>query len=385
MTPRVGTEQNAAARSPSRRDKRNQMTPPEPMTSVQARTHAAADQKTPPNDPTSRSRAQLGPEKARTSYVGVRSERAPSAGNALRLPRQALRSPIRRYGHSMSPDSMKPIADAARARDLRHVDARIGLLGDPHAHLLWTSRAVGRLAARGVRQIHVLGDFGFVWHGAPKERRDLEWIDEVLETQGVQLLITGGNHEGYDALERDYPQDRDGYRSLAERIVWLPPGSRGATVAGTTVASLGGANSIDRPRRQPSVDGGGGSWWPQEQITDADLAALGTAQVDVLLAHDAPITAELIRRLEPSRHRCTTAGLAYANVGQRKLQRAVEQVRPRLVVSGHYHLHLDATETLNPLAAEPFEMRSVILSCSGEPASVAVRYVDAGAVEYVDI
>jgi hypothetical protein len=236
-----------------------------------------------------------------------------------------------------------------------------------------------------VRQIHVLGDFGFVWHGAPKERRDLEWLDEVLETQGAQLLITGGNHEGYDTLERDYPQDHNGYRSLTERIVCLPRGWRGATAAGTTIASLGGANSIDRPRRQPSVDGRGWSWRPQEQVTDADLAALGTAHVDVLLAHDAPITAELTRRLEPSRHRWTTAGLGYANVGQRKYQRAVGQVRPRLVVFGHYHLHLDATETLNPLAAEPFEMRSVILSCSGEPASAAVLNVDAGEVEFVNV
>lgn len=280
---------------------------------------------------------------------------------------------------------MKPTADAAPARDLRHVDARIGLLGDPHANLLWTNRAIERLAARGGRQIHVLGVFGFVWHGAPKERRDLEWIDEVLETQGVQLLITGGNHEGYDALERDYPQDRDGYRSLAERIVWLPRGWRGATVAGTTVANLGGANSIDRPRRQPSVDGRGGSWWPQEQITDADLAALGTAQVDVLLAHDAPITAELVRRLEPSRHRWTAAGLNYANDGQRMFHRAVEQVRASLIISGHYHLHLDATEMLSPAAAEAFQTRSVILNCSGEPASAAVLDVSSGAVEFVDV
>ncbi|WP_123310955.1 hypothetical protein [Curtobacterium sp. JUb34] len=221
-----------------------------------------------------------------------------------------------------------------------------------------------------MRQIHVLG--GFVWHGAPKERRDLEWLDEVLETQGAQLLITGGNSEGYDALERDYPPNHDEHRSLTERIVWLPRGWRGATAAGTTVAGLGGADSIDRPRRQPPVGGRGGSWRPQEQLTDADLAALGTAHVDVLLAHDAPITTELTRRLEPSRHRWTTAGLDYANDGQQMFHRAVEQVRRQLVVSGHYHLHLDTTEMLCPATAESFEIRSVILSGSGEPASAAV-------------
>lgn len=40
------------------------------------------------------------------------------------------------------------------------VDERIGVLGDPHADLQWIKLAIRNLHRAGVRQIHVLGDFG---------------------------------------------------------------------------------------------------------------------------------------------------------------------------------------------------------------------------------
>ncbi|WIB65688.1 metallophosphoesterase [Curtobacterium sp. MCBD17_040] len=256
------------------------------------------------------------------------------------------------------------------------VHDRIGVLGDPHADFLWTKRALEKLLATGVQQIHVLGDFGFVWHGAPKERNTLNRLTAVLATHDGHLYVTGGNHEGYAALQRHYPADPDGYRHLTDRVHWLPRGWRGYTDAGTVVASLGGANSIDRERRTPPIDGHGGSWWPEEQITDADLTALGTTPVDVLLAHDAPRTQALALRLKADEGSWSRNGLAYSDLGQQMFQRGVEQVQPKLVLSGHYHQFLDTTETFHDRGGNPYTTRSVILNCNGFARSAATLEPD---------
>jgi len=260
--------------------------------------------------------------------------------------------------------------------DHTHVDATVGIIGDTHADTKWTLAALNRVLSHGVKQVHVLGDFGFIWHGAPKEGRELIRLTTTLTDHGAHLYVTGGNHEGYAALDRDHPADTDGYRTITDRITWLPRGWRGQTTAGTHVASLGGANSIDYERRRPPQGGHGGSWWPEEQLTDADLAALGTAPVDVLLAHDAPRSQALHHQLAKTLHHWSKQGLAYSDAGQHMFQRAVEQVQPKLVLSGHYHLHLDTTETFHTAHGDPFDTRSIILNCNGQPDSAGVLHVD---------
>jgi hypothetical protein len=252
------------------------------------------------------------------------------------------------------------------------VHTSFGVLGDPHKDFLWTKKALTKLITAGVKQVHVLGDFGFVWHGAPQERNDLNRLTKVLADADAYLYVTGGNHEGYAALNRHYPEDEHGYRNLTDRIIWLPRGWRGRSAAGAVVASLGGANSIDKGRRTPPVDGRGGSWWPEEQITEADLQRLGTDPVDVLLAHDAPRTQALAQKLYPNQHFWTREGLMYADMGQQMFQRGVEQVKPKVVLSGHYHLFLDTTETFHDHAGNAFDTRSIILDCNGFSRSAAV-------------
>ncbi|UXN14366.1 hypothetical protein N8D76_13160 [Curtobacterium poinsettiae] len=115
--------------------------------------------------------------------------------------------------------------------------------------------AIRNLHRAGVRQVHVLGDFGFLSTGNRHERDRLRLLTMQLESRDMFLYVTGGNHEGYPALHRLFPVDEWGYRRLSRRIIWLPRGWRGTTAAGAAVASLGGANSINRGRRDPSVSG----------------------------------------------------------------------------------------------------------------------------------
>lgn len=269
----------------------------------------------------------------------------------------------------------------ARADPLSVVDDRIGLLGDTHGNFPWTRDALHRFLEAGIRQIHVLGDFGFVWHGGPRELKLLGRLDAILAAEGARLFVTGGNHEGYAALERQFPPDGLGYRHLTDHITFLPRGWRGRTRAGKVVASLGGANSIDRWwRKPPRADGRGGSWWPQESITEDDLRALGTDRVDVLLGHEAPFSRALRRHLDERRGGWKPFEIRYADEGQRMFDRAVAQVRARVVISGHHHVWMKTASLQIAPGGESWNALSVILDRDGSPDSRAVLDVNSRAV-----
>jgi hypothetical protein len=173
-----------------------------------------------------------------------------------------------------------------------------------------------------------------------------------------------------------FPVDEWGYRRLSRRIIWLPRGWRGTSAAGTVVASLGGANSINRDRRDPSVSGHVAAWHPEEQITEHDLRTLGSNTVDILLGHDAPISKALKRHTARQRRAWTPDGIAYAAAGQAMFHRGVHQVRPKLVLSGHYHHYLDTTVRLQPHGDESATVRSVILDRNRTAHSVGIVDVD---------
>jgi hypothetical protein len=263
----------------------------------------------------------------------------------------------------------------------RLVDERIGVLGDPHADLQWMKLAIRNLHRAGIRQIHVLGDFGFLSTGNRHERDRLRLLTMQLESRDMVLYVTEGNHEGYPALHRLFPLDEWGYRRLSRRIIWLPRGWRATTAAGTVVASLGGANSINRDRRHPSVTGHVATWHPEEQITEHDLQTLGSDPVDILLGHDAPISRALKRHTARKRRAWTLDGIAYAAAGQAMFHRGVYQVRPKLVLSGHYHHYLDTTVWLQPHGGESAAVRSVILDRNRTAHSVGIVQVNELEVE----
>jgi len=122
--------------------------------------------------------------------------------------------------------------------------------------------------------------------------------------------------------------------------------------------------------------------WEQEQITEADVAALGTDHADILLAHDSPPTASLHARLAKNSALWSSADLAYARQGQDMFMRAFLATSPRLAVGGHYHLHHDVTERFH--GAQWFESRVVILDADGEANSFAILDTWTLAIEFVN-
>jgi hypothetical protein len=259
-------------------------------------------------------------------------------------------------------------------------DHLIGLIGDAHGNSRFAERAITELAVRGVRQHHFLGDFGFVWNGSSTEDLLLKRVRMALDRSNSQAFVTGGNHEGYTRLLAIEP-DEEGLRWIRkERIALLPRGWRATSPEGRVIASLGGANSIDRYQRQKNK-----SWWSEEQITESDIDALGTETVDVLLGHDAPITRTLAGKLIPNEHFWDPKGLAYAHIGQQMFHRAVLNVKPALTVSGHYHVFVDTTEDFAGADGKPFTLRSVVLNIEGQFPSVAVLNTDTLELELVKL
>lgn len=258
------------------------------------------------------------------------------------------------------------------------IDDRVGIVGDVHGNWPITEKCLRALAAEGVTVAHFLGDFAFLWTGQPREWSGLKRLRLLLEELGMTALVTGGNHEGYDAWD-NIEQDDRGIRWINKRVGLLPRGWRAQSSTGKVIASLGGANSIDRYNRRPHY-----GWWPQESITEEDLQALGTEPADVLLGHDSPQSKSLIGRLVQNEHYWTPKGLAWAQLGHEMFHRGFLQVRPSLTLGGHYHMFIDSQETFEAPDDTVFDSRVIVMNADGHWPTVAVLDTTDATVTYVD-
>lgn len=163
---------------------------------------------------------------------------------------------------------------------------KISFLGDIHRNL----NPIDILIAReNPNIIFSLGDFGMVWEGD----RDEEYLDYLeLIYHDIKFLVVPGNHENYDLIER-YPLTKiygARARQVRENIFYIERGEI-VKIGDTTFMCISGADSIDRIIRTT-----GYTWWPQEGITDHDIAyALDNTikngcveKLDYVLSHTAP-------------------------------------------------------------------------------------------------
>ena len=233
---------------------------------------------------------------------------------------------------------------------------QIGLMGDLHGDIQHALNAFKTFADRGVTCILQLGDFGILWPGS-NWQRDLRKISGALARHHMAMYFVEGNHDFHPKILQ-YPVDADGVRWLTANVGHLPRGYRTDIGGKFTLAALGGANSIDRRFREEGV-----SWWPEEQITEADLRRLGSERVDVLVGHDAPLMDEhdLDRRAQDLGF--SPADIDYAAASRVMIRRAVLHTRPQLTLGGHYHRFYDQTLAL---PRETHLTRVVVLDRDGK-------------------
>ena len=241
----------------------------------------------------------------------------------------------------------------------------IGLIGDAHGNVEFLIDAAQILTAAGADTLIQLGDFGLVWDGLSHELRQRARLDEALRILDRRLYAVAGNHENFNLIESIEP-DADGLRWFGFNIAFLPRSGRINAASGRRMGWLGGASSIDKLSRDRH------SWWEQERITEADLTALGTDRLDILLGHDAPKTAALRLALDGGLSQWTRSAHEYAEAGQAMFSRGFAATKPRLCVGGHYHVFLDVLGSFARADGTKFQSRVVILDMERAPKSASL-------------
>lgn len=232
--------------------------------------------------------------------------------------------------------------------------SKILFAGDTHGDTMHVAFLIDRTVKTGSDAVFVLGDFG-IWNHSD-QGKFTDTVSKFARKAGVQVYFLPGNHDNYDLLaewESENQRDKDDFVRVLPSLLYSPRGHRW-TWNGVRFMSLGGAYSVDknwrveedrvllksaRARRAMGLSlnakqryierTGHYAWWPQEEITDAELEfALRPGEVDVLLTHDKPRTSN------PGWNR---KDLIQCHPNQDKIQAVVNAKQPKLLLHGHLH------------------------------------------------
>jgi predicted phosphodiesterase len=224
------------------------------------------------------------------------------------------------------------------------------LAGDTHGNTSHVRYLIDVAHRHGIDRIFQVGDFG-AWEHVPDGRAFFDNVDKYARRRGVTVYWLDGNHDKTSLILERYGNELDdeGFLRCRENVRYAPRGHRW-TWGGVRFIALGGAYSVDKPWRVKeerakahalaekaarygsgkSTDTTGTLWFPEEELTDAELAAAlaDPTPVDVMLTHDKP------RAADPQWNR---KDLAECWPNQDRIQAAVRALRPRLLVHGHLH------------------------------------------------
>ncbi|HRY13653.1 MAG TPA: metallophosphoesterase [Syntrophomonadaceae bacterium] len=161
-----------------------------------------------------------------------------------------------------------------------------------------------------------VGDFGY-W----PRLEDQELVK--INTSRTRVYFCEGNNDDLDhlnALVKTPGQPVE----IAPNIIYMPRGSVLQLDDGRRVLFMGGAKSVDRWRRYEGWD-----WFPEEIITERDLAQLPDTSIDIVISHTCPeefpiekARRQKIKDIDPSRQ---------------MLSRVLHKYRPSLWYFGHWH------------------------------------------------
>jgi hypothetical protein len=202
-------------------------------------------------------------------------------------------------------------------RFLARSEAKVLILGDVHGWWGDLVKVVTTLEPDIVLQV---GDFGFF----PEQSRynPREWG----LASPVPVHWCDGNHEDHAALAR-LRASAGGRRvthEVAPNVFWQDRGSTLTLPDGRVALFMGGADSIDKRLRIE-----GESWFPGEQISDEDMAALPEGPVDIVISHTAPnrILLEAVNHPDA----------LVRDPARERLDEVLKRYRPSRWYFGHWH------------------------------------------------
>lgn len=210
---------------------------------------------------------------------------------------------------------------------------RVLAAGDWHGNRDWALSVIKRvpqlLRDEPTRLVLHLGDFG-IWPGI-EGRRYLDSVSAVLDLVHAQLWFVDGNHEDFPQLAQMADRTlRSGRVEVRPNIFHLPRGYRWKW-HGLTWLACGGGVSLDKAARTEGVD-----WWPEEEITSTQEAALIAAgHADVMVCHDCP--AQVTHAFPRPPSWWSRADLARCDAHRERVQRIVDRVQPAHLMHGHLH------------------------------------------------
>ena len=232
--------------------------------------------------------------------------------------------------------------------------ASLLVAGDWHADADHAERIIDAAADRGIDRIAQVGDFGY-W---PRHRTGVRFLGRVAARcveRGVSLWFCDGNHEDHSHLLHGRATAP---MAVAPSVYWVP---RGVVVEweGRRLLFMGGAVSIDQPRRTPGFD-----WFPQEIPHEKDFSrARASQRVDVVIAHeglpDTPLVSTYRAFIPPEI-------LELADGVRTRMGELAETLQPRLWFHGHWHHRMSAmrgsvqVELLHE-SRGPFEETALVL------------------------
>lgn len=208
-------------------------------------------------------------------------------------------------------------------------DRRVAVCGDWHGQISWArllAKALPSLAPDVTTVLH-LGD----WWMNPAA------VDDSFAGTGIdRIYVTLGNHEPWGEVSPLL----DAYPGAAVRVsemTWLLPRPARMRINDRPVLSLGGASSVDKYWRRSGID-----WWPDEDITDAQVAAaIASGPADLMLTHEGPARTPVravreILRTNPMDF--PDDALADSAASRARIAEVWDAARPELLIHGHMHV-----------------------------------------------
>jgi predicted phosphodiesterase len=200
----------------------------------------------------------------------------------------------------------------------------IGFLGDIHGDHKALETADKHFVNEGCVAGIQVGDLG--WY---------PWTVPYFNT--LQLTLPwywiDGNHEYYPYLA-NYTEVTE----VVKNLFYVPRGVS-LELDGRRILFMGGAGSVDKAYRTAGKD-----WFPEEDITDEQLARVDMTQnIDILVTH-VPPQAVIQRHFDPNELRMFGLDASWRDKNADKIETLWTQLGYPINVSGHMHRSVSGTK-----------------------------------------